>query len=400
MAEVVQISFTNLLGVFLVGMLAAKLISLVVITESAENNATEKKFESIEGLRGILAMLVYIAHLSGLFVKTYGGSSSANYQFLYPISSHMGRNSVDAFFMITAFLFTAKLIDSRQSTFNWLRLWVSRFLRLVPLYMFALILIFLIIGFESDWTIRTSWQECLIDGAKWLAFTIPGHPSINGFDAQVLGSVTWSLTDEWKFYFSLPIIGFFLKVKSPPILLIASLLVLVLWHPHGFILCGFLGGMVSAWISRTRLMGCYATSPLASVLVLFLIYAALNFSPSNEKDEAISTIFIAIAFWIIAAGNSMFGILVTPAFKVLGSMAYSIYLLHLVVIYFLLEILNIETSQSGFWVASMFLITPLLVCFCYLTYRFIEKPFMNKTNYLTNALALKWQSLINGRIQG
>jgi len=68
------------------------------------------KYSSIEGLRGVLAFIVFIHH----FVIWYNYIQTNNWD--EPQSNllnHFGKSGVSFFFMITGFLFTNKLIDKK-----------------------------------------------------------------------------------------------------------------------------------------------------------------------------------------------------------------------------------------------------------------------------------------------
>jgi peptidoglycan/LPS O-acetylase OafA/YrhL len=81
-------------------------------------------------------------------------------------------------------------------------------------------------------------------------------------------------------------------------------------------------------------------------------------------------------------GNNLFGLLKMPAAKFLSTISYSIYLLHGIVLYFGLHIVNIVypiQSLSPFLFWLVILLTGLLVVLISaVTYRFIEHPYIER----------------------
>lgn len=91
---------------------------------------------SIDGLRGHLALAVFIHH--GIIWHSYlrTGLWDAPASNLF---NQLGQGSVALFFMITAFLFVGKLLDAKGKPIDWGRLYMSRVLRLAPLYLLAML---------------------------------------------------------------------------------------------------------------------------------------------------------------------------------------------------------------------------------------------------------------------
>lgn len=100
------------------------------------SNVTEHHLQSLDGLRGLLATFVFFHHSMIWYFYIQDGvwQSPPSSLFYY-----FGSGSVIMFFMITAFLFFSKITSNAHSKeFDWLRLYVSRFLRIAPLYLFAI----------------------------------------------------------------------------------------------------------------------------------------------------------------------------------------------------------------------------------------------------------------------
>lgn len=91
-----------------------------------------QRFNSIDGLRGHLAFFVFLHHSCIWYFYLHDGYWRVPESRLF---THFGQTSVALFFMITSFLFFTKLLNSNEKGIDWNRLFISRFLRLVPLYL-------------------------------------------------------------------------------------------------------------------------------------------------------------------------------------------------------------------------------------------------------------------------
>src|ERR1035437_3929118 len=98
------------------------------------------RYETIDGMRGFLALGVFIHHAAIWHQYLQTGWWDNPKSNLY---AHFGQTSVQLFFMITSFLFISKLLNTNKKAFNWNNFFLSRIFRLVPLYFFSIALIFI-----------------------------------------------------------------------------------------------------------------------------------------------------------------------------------------------------------------------------------------------------------------
>jgi peptidoglycan/LPS O-acetylase OafA/YrhL len=288
--------------------------------------------------------------------------------------------------MITGFLFFSKLLDGRSRGIDWFKLYISRFLRLVPLYLFAMLLLFLIVAYVSEGNLYVPLPQLLKEMAQWIGFTVLGAPNLNSLNqtAVVVAGVTWSLPYEWFFYFSLPLLALTVRVVPPlPFLAIglASLAGLLFWHPGLIHLLSFLGGIASAFLVRSNKFCTFSAGIISSLIALLCIASAILFYPS--ADAFVPLFLLSVAFALIACGNDLFGLLTNAVSRTLGEMAYSIYLLHGLTLFSVFYFF-IGYSRAGslsvfeHWLLVVG-ITPVLVLVSYGTFRFIENPSMHST---------------------
>ena len=317
--------------------------------------------------------------------------------------------------MITAFLFSSKLLDARHKTTHddkpmlassvfWQRLYVSRILRLTPLYFFMLAVMLIVTAIVSDFQLREPLSVLLKNIGAWASFIILGQPNLNGIitTSQMIAGVNWTLPYEWFFYFSLPLLALLaLVLPSWPYLLFSAAAVIGLWfnifswEPSSIYGYAFLGGIVAAAAVRWPMLNRLLTSAWglrvgAVVAMLCLNYVFRHFSTANSLP---ALAWLTVTFTILASGNSLFGLLHSRAAQILGDASYSIYLLHGLVLYITFKlILSFETAAQlsvyGYW-GVIFLCTPALLALSFATFRWIEEPAIRSAPKLSRWLESK-----------
>jgi len=373
----------SLIPIFVLFLLACGVIYLLL--QVTKINVPKDRFESIDGLRGILAFSVFIHHSTVWFYFLRGNK----WALPYSVYAYLGINSVAMFFMITAFLFYSKLLSAKKKGIDWRRLYINRVYRIMPLYVFAVLVLFLIAGFESHFVLREAPLRLFSEFFKWLIFIQNNINRING-TYIILAGVVWSLAFEWLFYCSLAWIGkvvFHLKIPIKILIVTglvfsAFLLIILNFYPYGIVrrICPFTGGIMAAFLVRNDQVRKYCSSTWASFLLLILIYEILLFYP--DITAPIPFICICLIFTIIAAGNDVFGLLTSKLLKYLGMISYSIYLLHGMLLFTCFRFVigfkkASELSQLEHLLVVCFC-TISLILLCTLTYLFIEKPALRK----------------------
>ncbi len=347
------------------------------------------RYETIDGIRGLLALGVFIHHSSIWFqylqIKIWTAPKSNLY-------TQLGETSVSLFFMITSFLFLTKLLNTNDKKFNWNDFFISRFFRLVPIYLVSILILVIIIFTISNWELEVTLTELIKEIFCWGTFTIAGSPKINGFlfTNIINAGICWSLPYEWLFYFSLPIISLFILKKriSTFYLIICILFVIAFFYfkkINQHHLLSFAGGIISPFLIKYSPKKINFTSKFFSVLLLFCLALILFFDTSNNYS---CKLLIILIFNLIALGNTVFGILKSSTLKLLSEISYSTYLIHgtiiFIVFYFYFGIEKASKLSATKFCLTIFLITPIIVVTSFLLYKFIEKPCLNyykKSNF-------------------
>jgi peptidoglycan/LPS O-acetylase OafA/YrhL len=339
------------------------------------------RYESIDGLRGFLALGVFIHHTGIWYQYLHTGSWSAPKSNLY---NQLGLTSVSFFFMITGFLFMQKLVHTKEA-FNWKAFFISRFFRLVPMYVTHVVLLTSIAFIITGWKLQVSIFKLIVSIGHWLAFTIINTPKINGvpFTSWINAGVVWSLPYEWLFYFSLPLISLFILKKKPSVfyLLISAFFIIGFSYFHGMAIqyiLSFVAGGITPVLVKYNTKKFKGQALLSGLLVFACFYGMLKF---RTPETPICKLLATIVFISIGMGNNLFGLLKNTTLKFLGEMCYSTYLLHGIilfsVIYFGVGMERVRHFTEWQYCLLMFLITPLVVLFSFVGYTLIEKPFMD-----------------------
>lgn len=158
----------------------------------------------------------------------------------------------------------------------------------------------------------------------------------------------------------------------------------------------FIGGIAASLLVRVAVVRRLAVGGTGSIVLVASLVAIVSAFPSAY---GVPQLFLLTAFFtLIASGNSVFGLLLTPAARTLGNFSYGIYLLHGIALFvtfnFALGLPQAsELSVEQHW-SVVVVLTPLLVFVSFLSFKFVEYPAMLKTACLT-----RWIRSIGDRLR-
>ena len=373
-------------------------LTVHVITRMFGAPASSGRFASIDGLRGFLALAVFMHHSVIWFVFLRTGSWVAPPS---PLFRQFGDSAVALFFMITAFLFTSKVLNAEHKPIEWTRLYVGRFMRLLPMYAVAISALWVIAWLLTGRHRHVGWSTLFDEFVRWVGFTIGGQPDVNGLPATglVMAGVAWSLPYEWWFYLSLPVLAWLLRRKTPaPALLLGAVTVILVsegWSLAPERLLPFVGGVVSAWLVRDDRFRALATRRVMGLAVIAALVATVQFTQTAYSALGVSLLFIAFA--LISAGNDVFGLLSLPTSRTLGEVTYSMYLIHGLLLTITFRFIfgmqaAAHWSPLHHWVVILGLAV-ILVILSYCCFRFVEVPGQRLTPVVTRWLSEGWRRL-------
>jgi len=364
------------LAVFSTAFVTGKLCSLFLLVSSEAG-----RYRSLDGLRGCLAISVLIHHSIIWYLLLHGRPWSVPPSILM---TEIGQICVCLFFMITAFLFVGKLLHSRDKKIDWSSLYRSRFFRIAPLFFANLAFVLLIVALQSGLQLNVPWNKLLKSIGRWAIFTIPGIPDINGHKDtyQINAGVMWSLGYEWLFYVTLPLIALILNGERRLLWLLGSAIAsaTIFHYTHDIAIDSmFAGGTLAAFLVRKKELVKLLKGPVYSVIAVLALLTVLLLCPTAYALKPL--ILLSFVFLVVASGNSFFGIFHSRVSIFLGEISYSIYLVHGLVLYVLLNCLvgKDKAATLSFPAYLTFIslaVVPLVVILSTLTFRLIEQPGM------------------------
>lgn len=310
-----------------------------------------RRLPELDGLRGLAILLVVVLHFS--FLEPHSSAEQA-----YIAFTSAGWIGVDLFFVLSGFLITGILLDSKGNGAFFRTFFVRRFLRIFPLYYGYLVLIFLIVPILDphppepnhiwSWTFM---NNVLMSRGGWEA--LPAHTTH-----------LWSLAVEEQFYLFWPLIVFWLD-RDQLIRLCVAAFGLAIFARLFFALTtgeGVAGyallpsrldplaaGALLAALSRTpsatvHLRRFMAPAAVGATVVLVglgaenwilsrhtAVLPPLDFWTQMIGYPALAILFAALLLIGVEGrqGSSLRRLLRNPALRDLGKYSYALYLLHI-----------------------------------------------------------------------
>jgi peptidoglycan/LPS O-acetylase OafA/YrhL len=336
------------------------------------------RYGSIDGLRGFLAISVLFHH----FIITWYWKVSEKWT--RPPEDYYqnyGKVGVAIFFAITGFLFVSKILKD-SGKINWIEFYESRIFRIYPLYIFAILIVTIII-FSSNFKLEVSLREVIKGYTQWLTFRQPGGIVNNFLDTKlVIAGVDWTLQYEWLFYILLPIIAIaIVRLGRVGGLFLFVVCVYLFNKPMQIdsidtsLLIFFAVGGLSAYLNRhykipDSIIKSKLVSSLAVLAIAFAIFHPITF-------DSVHVILISLFFILIVLGNDLFGVFSLKSSILLGEISYSIYLLHGIVLYLVFSVFKIAVLKNlslQEYLIFMPVICVTVILISALTFISIEKP--------------------------
>jgi peptidoglycan/LPS O-acetylase OafA/YrhL len=339
------------------------------------------KYKSVDCLRGYLSLGVYFYHFA-VSIQYYKIDLWIVHKTYFPINN-VGIFSVFIFFMITSFLYFGKFLDCNFKNFNWKNFLISRIFRLLPLYIFyAIISTFLYFAFHNNEILEyNKIKNYLKFFLKIFDFSIL---NIEKNEISNVFGVIWSLRVEYCFYLSLPLIFLLYKINNSTI--IASIILIFILsflylctnrsYDDYLIFCFALGMLASFGVRNKKFTSFFHRKDVGLLaFIIFLFNILLN---KNYIEFSIN--ILGLFFFIVAVNNSLIiKIFDKKISYFLSNISYSVYLNHSAVLYLMFKIIGRELLLNMNFIELLMLCLMnlvLIIIFSDLTYRLIEKPFI------------------------
>lgn len=334
----------------------------------ADRPRLSRRIATLDGLRGFLALSVFLHH--GLVYRGY--LETGEWRGTPGLSEMLGSGAVALFFMVTGYLFWAHLIACRGRP-DWMHLYISRVFRIAPLFMLATGTA-LLATFAAAPGLIVAPTTLLGQITPYALLGFVPLDDVNGFATPLLlAGVVWSLRYEWLFYLALPLLALAARraawhLSFSLALLAASLVSLSfgsgpvedkLVYVSATL---FSLGMLSASLHALGLRRTFGWAGSVACLAL-LVVAVGCFSTAYSRP---AMLILGAAFFLVASGCSLFGLLSSRAAIRLGELSYGIYLLHGLALAAVLRPAPIRALvlSSPLWHAALLVATMLVLLLC------------------------------------
>ena len=358
------------------------------------------KLKHLQSLRGILALWIFICHSFAFALR--GQEFGLVSKIVYFLPS--GEQTVNVFIILSGFVITMVLTEKNE---NLKQFYIRRFCRIYPVYIISLLLAFILFPLMiSDvlkvlpWGDSSSYYKDLIAKTEttwskswlifWLQFlNIQGlvpHTVIPIASGAIL-PVAWSISLECQFYAVAPLLIANSKNKH----VLRWLLILLI-------------GLVSVVLTQFNQWGFSKAFLLVSFGYFMFGIASYDVYRYLRKNSLSLTMFqvFSILVLILLLFGKVWAVLIWVFFMLfsflrqgkiediirkfvesrllvfLGDISYSIYLWHILVLWItpmILFKLSIKSPDMHALI-NIFLGVPLVIGISYISYTFIEKPFI------------------------
>jgi peptidoglycan/LPS O-acetylase OafA/YrhL len=313
-----------------------------------------KYIPQFDGLRGIAILAVLFAHL------TYLHSVGSAHLFQY------GRTGVDLFFVLSGFLITGILLDTKDSPGCFKNFYARRALRIWPLYYGILFLFFFLLP--------VLFPRYLIytDRNTWPYYVTYTQNLFYHFDHSAPLTPSWSLAVEEQYYmFWAPVVFLFGRRSLRNILfgmivfsfcfrVISSLRGAPLEFLHNFTLCRLeplaAGGLAALWLRSEKCTPVKWARGGMMALTIGLAGVAIALVDWGIDGPVYSYPFLAAAFAGVLALSLTANPATTFAGRVLtqrwlaytGKISYGVYLMHVPIF------MGVDAVTQKVWGKSQF----------------------------------------------
>ena len=363
-------------------------------------SALVARMPALDGVRGFAILLVFFFHY--LFYPTGDApiSSAALRALIAP--ARFGWTGVDLFFVLSGFLITGILYDTRGNRHYFRNFYIRRVLRIFPLY-YLLIVCLLVFSkvIQARWQVGHLWFLGYL-GNPAVVF----QPSLTQISPWIRVTHLWSLAVEEQFYLMWPMVVYW--VTDPRKLLrICWILVVValcfrtglyflhILPPHGIYVLLFcrmdalaVGSSLAILMRTARSGKILRWLPIAGGLALLVALMIEFVRKANQYDPLMLTVgytlialgYAACLIQAIKPGTILHRCFLNPGLRLFGKYSYGLYVNHFILIPVLAALTPVLIRLTGSETAAQFLFVAISLVVCTLvavaTYKWVESPFL------------------------
>lgn len=340
----------------------------------------------LDGIRALAILAVLAVHLfANPLTQRVAGALHGAQKAAFLIVAH-GWLGVDLFFVLSGFLITGILLDSRRKKTYFRDFWVRRALRILPL-------VFAVVAID---TIAYHPQPLYVLMA--LFFSVD-FAQFFGLGNNGMGPL-WSLAVEEQFYLVWPFLVFFVRSRTLAIITIAVIVIEpivrimtvagsvdVLWYRvDGLAMGAFIALWVrSAQFSTKRTLYGSLGAVVAAGILLIADLRSHTTSLGMRITEADLAFGAAIASAVVCAGSPWLRWLRSAPARFIADTSFCAYLIHVPLIDFA-KFLGIGMNTANPFVADSLqaaFVIPMTFGIAALSRTFLEVPFLKLKDRFT-----------------
>jgi peptidoglycan/LPS O-acetylase OafA/YrhL len=356
------------------------LIAPLPISEAPKRASGAGRVQSIDGLRGIAALLVVLFHLHGAVARTAT-------DWLWPPIDWIARNGakgVDIFFVISGFVIALSVSKGAATVGYFGRFILRRSIRLDPPYWAAILLevtlLSLTLRFFPEYPVALPTGPQLFSHLFYLQ-------DLLGYGGVV--NIFWTLCYEvqfYAFYVGLIVLREHLPTtaQSPRLTSVFAGGLFLLSLSTRFIVPGSAphGLFIDRWYQFfIGTLTYFAVSERGRLKTLYLAWAALAVVLVSTSSSLLQLLPIVVSAWIVfEARHVRWGrLLSSRPVQFLGAISYSLYLYHSSVGWRFVSL--VQKLIPGVWSPSLAIAVYVAgigfsIVFSALMWRFLERPFL------------------------
>lgn len=325
--------------------------------------------QSLDGLRGILALTVMIHH--NLLNQRFKVVSLDVLQ-AHPVLNQLGSGSVALFFMISAYLFGSRLLKA-DGKLRILSFFYGRAMRIVPAYAVTVALVVIAAFCAQGLQLEVPLHKLAREVGRYFFFDFVTRYDINGVaGSRDLIGVAWTLRYEWLFYFCVPVMAWLYRISGSKLALYIPLLAAALFYDSRFYF--FVTGLATAQLVALNSDAARSRWAISAFVCLAMLPSAFYTSDGLPQALFLTPVLVAVI-----QGETWSWLLKSRPLRFLGEISYSVYLVHGVVIFGAQSMLGMKLyGLSGMAFVPAATITGVtVVLVATLMHLLVERPFMH-----------------------
>ncbi len=378
---------------------------------SNRRSTEAKHYPALDGLRGVAVLLVMLHH----FVRSYE-AGGAVHTFALHLTEFMW-TGVDLFFVLSGFLITGILLETRGDRHYFRNFYARRILRIFPLYYGLLAVAFLLLPLVQFGPSAESNANLLY----LLTFTSNIHFAFSGWSMHAF-DVYWSLAVEEQFYLFWPVTLWLLPERFYKPLVIVGLAACVVLrylavhagtsaififtmlptHADGLLIGALIAILLhqrnnlpeasgAVAVGVTLFIAAFFLSGTFHLLGLSLFYNEWNTRGAMFYYLAIATVYGALLYLSIGPLNPIQRMFSSRSLRLAGKYSYCLYLIHQAVAHMLNLVyanwgITAALQSKAHFISDIAHLLPLFVisfAVAAFSWRLVERPILGWKKYFT-----------------